>query len=109
MAENDPLSRARQVIREEVAHAGLRISRILLFDSRARGEAQANSDWDFYVVVHEEMDRKTRWRLASRIALRLARQGIVADVFLQSERTVREHAKDTGRLCYYALKEGIPV
>lgn len=32
-------------------------SRILLFGSRARGESQTNSDWDFLILSERKVDR----------------------------------------------------
>ena len=105
----DTLYRTKQVIREEVERAGLEVRRVLLFGSRARGVARPDSDWDFYVILNADVDRKTRRQIASRIASRLAQEGIFVDLFLQSERVVQERAGDTGYLTYYVLKEGVPV
>ncbi len=107
MEEN--LVRAKTVIREEVEKAGYRMRRLLLFGSRARGQARPDSDWDFYVIIDRDADWHTRQRIASRVCWRLALEGIFADLFLQSERVVQERAQDTGYLTYYVLKEGVPL
>lgn len=103
------LAEARTIIRHEVETAGYQVRQLLLFGSRARGEARADSDWDFYVIISADVDRKTRQRVASRICWKLAHMGIVADVFVQSERVVQERREDTGYLTYYVLKEGVPI
>jgi predicted nucleotidyltransferase len=103
------LARVRQVIQEEVDREGCRVQQILLFGSRARGEARPDSDWDFYVVIDIDPGFHTRQKIASHICWRLAREGIFADVFIQSEQTVLERAKDMGYLTYYALKEGVAI
>lgn len=103
------LAEAKTIIRHEVEAAGYQICRLLLFGSRARGEARPDSDWDFYVIIDADVDRKTRQRIASRICWQLAIRGIVADVFVQSERVVQERREDTGYLTYYVLKEGVPI
>ncbi len=98
-----------RVIQDEVARAGCRLVRVLLFGSRARGDAHPDSDWDLYVVIDRDLGFHQRNAIASKICWRLAREGIVADVFVQAEQTVRERAKDPGYLTYYVLKEGVPL
>jgi uncharacterized protein len=44
-------------------HFGKMIDRILLYGSRARGDATEGSDWDILVVVHGPVD----WKLENRI------------------------------------------
>ncbi len=103
------LQKAKRIIREEVESTGYKVQRILLFGSRARGEAQPDSDWDFYVIIDANAPAKIRWEIADRISGRLADEGIWADVFVQSEEIVRERANNTGYLTYYVLKEGIEI
>jgi len=103
------LRQAKTLITEEVERAGCRVLRILLFGSRARGEARPESDWDFFVVIEEDLEFHARENLASQICFALARKGIFADVFVQSEQCVREREKNPGFLTYYVLQEGIPV
>lgn len=38
-------------------------SRILMFGSRARGDFNEDSDWDFMIIVKEPLDTKTRKEL----------------------------------------------
>jgi len=106
---DDILANAKAILTEEVERAGYRVRRILLFGSRARGEARPDSDWDFFVVVDKDASFHEREDLASRICWRLAQAGIFADVFVQSEGTVEARRTNTGYLAYYALKEGIPI
>jgi predicted nucleotidyltransferase len=40
-----------EVIRSEAQSEGLSVSRIILFGSRARGDADDKSDWDVLVVI----------------------------------------------------------
>lgn len=105
----DILRKAKRIIREEVERAGFQVRRVLLFGSRARGEARPGSDWDFYVIVTPAAPAKVRWEIADRICERLAEERIWADVFVQSAETVAERAGNTGYLTYYVLKEGIEV
>jgi predicted nucleotidyltransferase len=103
------LREAKQVIYEEVERAGFEVRRVLLFGSRARGEARPDSDWDFYVIIAPSASEKVRWEIADRICERLAEAPIWADVFVQSEEAALQRAGDTGYLTYYVLKEGIEL
>ncbi len=105
----DIIQRAKVLITEEVAKAGCCVRRILLFGSRARGDFRPDSDWDFYVVIDEELPFHERENLASRIASGLAREDIFADLFVQSAAKVNARREDTGYLTYYAIKEGIEI
>ena len=60
---NPVLCQAKAIITEELHQAGRQIVRILLFGSRARGDAREDSDWDFYVVVDEELSDSQRLSL----------------------------------------------
>ena len=103
------LCKARRIIEEEVENAGYRVRRVLLFGSRARGEARPDSDWDFYVIISPTAPAKIRWEIADRICERLAEERIWADVFVQSEEIAAQRAGNTGYLTYYVLKEGVEV
>ncbi len=61
------------------------------------------------MIIDADADRQTRHAIASRICWRLALEGTVVDVFVQSERVVRERERDVGSLTYYALKEGVAL
>lgn len=100
---------AKAVIREEVELAGCTVKRILLFGSRARGEAVDDSDWDFFVIVDKDIPYATRWEISDRIRQRFVDADFCGDVFVQSEKMVNEREGNTGFLAYYALKEGMDL
>ena len=104
--EQDIPKRAKAIIAEEVEKEGCRLVRLILFGSRARGDAHPDSDWDFYAVVDRELDFWQREDLASRICCRLADEDIFADVFIRSKKVVEERASNPGYLTHYAVAEG---
>ncbi|GBC92853.1 hypothetical protein HRbin15_01330 [bacterium HR15] len=106
---NEVLRKAKQIIYDEVEHAGYRVCRVILFGSRARREALPDSDWDFYILITPTAPSKTRWAIADRICERLADEGICADVLVQSEETAARRASNTGYLTYYVFKEGVEI
>lgn len=83
----------------EAAHP----ERIILFGSHARGEARADSDWDFLVIEEQVADRaKEMVRL--RRALRPLR--IPVDVLVYSTEDIRRWGDQPGSALYWALREG---
>jgi predicted nucleotidyltransferase len=103
------LQRAKRIITEEVEKAGCRVVKVILFGSRARGDARADSDWDFLVVVDRGLPVSQLWDIADDIRLRFARSEFWGDVFIQPLTVVEQQQTDTGCLTYYALREGIDL
>lgn len=69
---HDPVLRR---LRDELDRAfGDRIERVVLFGSRARGDARADSDYDVAVFLH---DFESAWRESGRIAPIIS--GVAAD------------------------------
>lgn len=75
----------RQVVDEAIGGTGLALSRLYLFGSRARGQADAESDWDILVVVRGGLERERQRELFVRISQRLAEKRIPADIIIRSE------------------------
>ena len=82
---------------------------ILLFGSRAKGKANRDSDWDFFVITDREPPYPEIRDIATRIRRRFVKAGFWGDVFIQSEETVEQRKGNTGFLTYYALKEGVEI
>ena len=92
---------AKAIISEEVEKEGCRLVRLILFGSRARGDARPDSDWDLYAVVDRDLSFSKREDIASRICWRLTREGVFADVFVQSEANVAKRERNPGFLTHY--------
>jgi predicted nucleotidyltransferase len=105
----DTIRLAKTIITEEVERAGCRVLRILLFGSRARGDARPDSDWDFYVVVDRDIPFQEIRKITGRIDLRFVQSGFWGDVFIQSEKVVHQREQNTGYLTYYVLREGVVI
>lgn len=105
----EEISKAKQIIAEEIQERRALPEKILLFGSRSRKEFRPESDWDFYVVVDKDLPYSERREMATSIRRRLAQAGIVADIFIQARSVVRQREKNTGYLTYYALNEGVEI
>lgn len=55
----DVLDTTRRVVLEEAGRLGVKVDRIILFGSRARGDAREDSDYDILVVIRGKLD----WRV----------------------------------------------
>ncbi len=77
--------------------------KILLFGSRARGDAGPESDYDFLVVERDLKDRK-----AEMVRLRRALRplGVPCDVLVVSERYAEEWGSALNSTMHSALTEG---
>jgi predicted nucleotidyltransferase len=78
-------------------------AKVLLFGSRARGNAGERSDFDFLVIEPEVGDRFGEMARLSRILGRLL---IPADVIVVSEQDAQRWGAVKGTLVYRALREG---
>ena len=61
----------RRVVLEEAGGLGVRVERIVLFGSRARGEARGDSDYDILIIVKDPVEWSIRRRFYSRTHRRL--------------------------------------
>ena len=109
MRMQDTLAQAKAIIHEVVEAAGYRVLRVLLFGSRARGDARPDSDWDFFVITDRELTRAEKQSIQTELSLRFAQLGFYADVVFQSDAQTEARKGNTGFLTYYALKEGVPI
>ncbi len=99
----------KSVINEILGKANIPLSKIILFGSRARSDFAPDSDWDFLVIVKDNLANELRMRLLGSIRKRLAFHKIPNDIIIKSENIIDEQKNDRGYLTYYALRDGITV
>jgi len=103
------MEKAVQTIRETIQSKGLKVLKIILFGSRAKGKEKQDSDWDFFVIIDKKLNFNEKWDIIDEIKIKLAKLKIPNDIFLKSEEEVKESKDDVGRITYHVLKEGIEV
>ncbi len=69
--DEEVLKEIKRIIIEEARRLGITVEKVILFGSRARGEAREDSDWDILVVVGGGLDWRARKLLWGRIYRRL--------------------------------------
>lgn len=85
---------------------GGRVRRIILFGSRARGDAQPDSDFDLLVVFRDiSPDEKRSYRLSLYRAFQDA--GVTVEPWVMEEEEFEETKRVIGGLAYPAWKEGV--
>jgi len=72
--DRETLRLIKQVILEEANKQGIKVEKIILFGSRARGDHGEDSDYDILVIVREGIDWRTKNKLYARIHRRLVRE-----------------------------------
>jgi len=88
---------------------GVTVKRIILFGSRARGDAGESSDYDFLIVTKETFPVKEKMRMATALRRTLARLYVPVDVVINSEEEVDAKKDKIGYVTRYALREGIEI
>ncbi|GMT43917.1 MAG: nucleotidyltransferase [bacterium] len=87
----------------------IKIVKVILFGSRARGDYNKYSDWDILVVVKDKKNIKEKQKLAKSIRTILARFLIDCDVIVKSEKELDYYKNFIGSITKEALKEGIKL
>lgn len=100
---------AIKIIKEELEKENIKVLKIILFGSRAKGNYTKDSDWDFFVIVDKRLSFNEKWDIIDKIKIKLAKLGIPNDILIKSEEEVTEAKDDVGRIIYYILKEGVEL
>jgi predicted nucleotidyltransferase len=105
----DLIKEAVETIKKVIEEKDIAVLKILLFGSRARGDFNVDSDWDFFVVIGDEISREEKVDITVEIKRKLVKLRIPNDIIIASVSEVEKRSEDLGDIVYYALKEGIEV
>ncbi len=109
MNEREVIEKIKEVILDECKKAGVEVVKIILFGSRARGDAKPDSDFDVYVVVNGKYDAKRVVLLTDSIKWRLAYLRIPNDIVIGLSDDYEEYKDICGFLPYYVNNEGMSI
>ncbi|MBF0262511.1 MAG: nucleotidyltransferase domain-containing protein [Magnetococcales bacterium] len=79
---------------------------IILFGSRARGEANAESDLDLLIVEREEFSGRSRWGELQTIRRAIRDVPVAKDILLYSRSEVEHWRLSMNHVVAHALREG---
>ncbi len=99
----------REIILEVAEKYGVKVDRIILFGSRARGDYREDSDWDILIVTEEKLDKKTEEEFWLEVGRGLVKIGLIPEVIVSSKEELERYGKYYGFVHYHALREGVPV
>ena len=104
------LEAIKRVVLEEAEKLGVRIERIILFGSRARGDAREESDYDILVVLETRPHWKMKVKLYGRIHRRLVRSlGAPIDLIIVDSSLFHEEARMKPSLAAEVVETGIEI
>ncbi len=79
-----------------------------MFGSRARGDYEKGSDYDFLIAIDKDLVRSEKIDLTSKISLRLS-DYMASDIIIKSSQRIFDEKDDKGLISYYTLKEGVEL
>ena len=107
--EQDWRATIKKAVKEAAGEVGVEFSRLYLFGSRARGQADAKSDWDILVVVRGGLERRRQREIFVRISRRLAEVRIPADIIIRSEVQFEKARRRVFSIEKVVAREGIQL
>ena len=102
----ETLKKIRKVIVEIAKNHGIKIDKIILFGSRARGDHSKDSDWDILIVTEEELDWRVKGDFIAEIGWNLVNRNIVPEILVVDKETFEKYRNLTGFVYHWAEKEG---
>ncbi len=84
-------------------------SEVIMFGSRARGDNQLNSDYDFLIISKDPLDDHQRLHFQALIRKSLAKKNILADIIIHSRNGIERKSNLPGHIVRTAIKEGVRV
>ncbi len=99
----------KKIINQVFEEKGIKVERIILFGSRARGDFKRNSDWDLLIIVSNELDLKDKRKISKEIRIKLAEIFIPCDVLIKSASEIEYYSNFIGTTTREALKEGVEI
>ncbi len=82
MNEKEIKELIKATIKKILAQFNIKLEKIILFGSRARGDYKKDSDWDCFVIVNSDLDREKKRKIIAKIKMELACFGIPNDIII---------------------------
>lgn len=105
----DEIKVAKEIINKVLEKEDIKVSKIILFGSRAKGDYNKDSDFDILIIIDKELEFNKIKEIVGKIQLKLAEKKIPNDIILRSVKQFNKAKKVIGNISYYAEKEGIII
>ena len=102
-------NKIKKIIKEVLKEFRVNLKALILFGSRAKGNENKYSDWDFLIIVKEDLSFPKKRKIAKEIRVRLAELFIPCDIIIKSESEIEYYKNFIGSITRQALKEGIKI
>ncbi|QER41221.1 nucleotidyltransferase domain-containing protein [Thermodesulfobacterium sp. TA1] len=105
------VEKIKEIINQVFEEIGIKVDRIILFGSRARGEHEALSDYDIFVVIRKDIDNLGKRKLKKEIyrSLHLAFPFSPFDIIVKTKKEFEDEKDIVNTLSNEVLAEGIEI
>uniref|UniRef100_A0A7V5XGX2 Nucleotidyltransferase domain-containing protein n=1 Tax=Thermodesulfobacterium geofontis TaxID=1295609 RepID=A0A7V5XGX2_9BACT len=105
------VEKIKEIINQVFEEIGIKVDRIILFGSRARGEHEALSDYDIFVVIRKDIDNLEKRKLKKEIyrSLHLAFPFSPFDIIVKTKKEFEDEKDIVNTLSNEVLAEGIEI
>ena len=97
---------AKQIIKRE-SQKLIPKGEIVLFGSRARGDEDPSSDYDFMIITDGTYTHEEKQKIKASLRKQLAKDKIPADIIISSKEELNTRKEITGHIIKQILKEGV--
>lgn len=80
---------------------------VVLFGSRARGDANSYSDYDFLIITENPISTSEKQRIKALLRKKLAKNKIPADIIISSRNELNIKKEIKGHIIRQILREGV--
>jgi predicted nucleotidyltransferase len=107
----DPYHNTVNSIKQFLRNRNIEIDKFYLFGSRARNDQSVDSDYDFMIVIKNDIYGIEKRTLTGDIYRHLMSKNelIVMDLIIKNEGIFNDESQQPGYLAHYVLKEGIEI
>ncbi|BFI73722.1 nucleotidyltransferase [Nanoarchaeota archaeon] len=105
--QSEILNKIKQIILDTANNYNIKINKIILFGSRARGDYREDSDWDILIITEDKLDRKIEKDFYSDVSWELTTDDIIPAIIIVSKEEFEKYKDLKGFIYYWADKEGI--
>ncbi len=100
-------NQVKQIVLDTLSKLDVKVLKILLFGSRARNDFNQDSDWDFLIIVPQDLTRNEKHDISYQIRRILAKKHIPSDIIIRSESEIESLKKRVNSVTKTALEEGV--